>query len=138
MKSIDRAQLYSLTGLALGVTFGGAGAGTAKIFANGRIVISLTTGAASGQDITLTTPVAFTVRDIKSIHANATASAWTLKNGSNGVTAAVAVANSDNDIDRAVGIINAEYAFLEDDDDLVLTISTAAFLGDFVIDIDFD
>ena len=138
MKSIDRAQLYSLTGLALGVTFGGAGAGTAKIFANGRIVISLTTGAASGQDITLTTPVAFTVRDIKSIHANGTASAWTLKNGSSGVTSSVAVGASDNDIDRAVDIINAEYAFLEDDDDLVLTIATAAFLGDFVIDIDFD
>ena len=135
MKSIDQAKLYSLTGLELTMTFGTNGAGKAWLFANGRIVIDITTDAAIG-DITLTTPTDFRVLNGHSLHKNGTTSTWTVKNNTTAVFDTV-TATSIKDIDTPTTVDTAQYDFLEGDDDLKITIATAAFLGTIILDIQF-
>lgn len=139
MKSIDRAQLYSLAGLDLGdLTFSGTGAGKATMYANGTIVVETTTTAEASKTITIKTPAAFQILDVYSIHNNATSAKWTIKNNTAAITSLIVMAASDNDIDRAISIANAEHEFAEDDDDLVIDIdATGAALAIWVFQIRF-
>ena len=141
MKSINRTKLDSATGLDLTLTFNGAGAGTGKMYAyqgGGRIVIDITTAIALSKKVTITTPVAFRILDVYSIHSDNTNSKWTVKNTTTAISSLIVMAASDTDIDRAIELANAQYEFAEDDDDLVIDIdSTGAALAIWVFDIQF-
>ena len=139
MKSIDFVQLIPLTGLDLGsLTFEGTGAGSAKIFQDGTIVVETTTTAEANKTITLKTPVSFRILDVFSIHNDATSAKWTIKNNTTAITSLIVMGASDTDIDRAISIDNAQYEFTADDDDLVIAIdNTAAALAIWVFKIQF-
>ena len=139
MKSIDRIKLFPLTGLALGVTLEGTGAATAKIYPNGRIYINVTTTLENSKTLTLTTPYSLRVLDVKTIHGDGTASSLVLKNGSTAITSTIVAAASDKDVDgvrvaTAGTIYDAQYEFIEGDDDMVFLVSVAAAFCDIVID----
>ena len=135
MKSSQWFDLVNAPGgIALGVTFEGTGAGTAKIYPNGRIILTLTTAAQVSKYVKLTTPYAMKVLDAFSIHGNATACTWAVANGSSNIIDAVTVAASDTDIDRALDIDDAYNTFASGDNDLQIDIATAGFLGVLVID----
>ena len=137
MKPFDLIKMMPPTGLALTATVSGTGAGTAKLFSYGYIVVRVTTTQQSSSTITITTPVSFRILDMVSIHSNGTAYKWTLKNNTTDLVPEFTVA-SDNDIDRAIKIDNAEYEFLIDDDDLVISLDgTGAGLAEYYIKIQF-
>ena len=137
MKTINLVKMMPPTGRELTVTFSGTGAGTAKLYSYGYIVVRVTTTQQSSSTITITTPVSFRILDMFSIHSNGTAYKWTLKNNTTDLVPEVTVA-SDNDIDRAIKIDNAEYEFLIDDDDLVISLDgTGAGLAEYYIKIQF-
>lgn len=121
------------TGESLTATLSGTGSATAKLFAD-KIIIDAS-AAQVDKTITLTTPMGFKVLDAYSIHGNATSSVWQLKNGSTALSDAVTAAASDTDIDRVTELDDAQWEFAKDDDDLVIAITTAAFTGRIVIEI---
>ena len=121
MKSNDFLRLIPPTGLALTLTFDGDGAGTAKIYREGLIVLQITTGIGTSKQVTLTTPTSFRVLDVWSVHSDGTSAKWTLKNDTSSITSLIVMAASDTDIDRAISIDDAEYEFVDGDDDLVVT-----------------
>lgn len=138
MKTINLVKMMPPTGRELTVAFSGSGAGTAKLFSYGYIVVRTTTTQASGTTITITTPVSFRVLDMFSIHSDSQTYKWTLKNDSSDVIPEVEVLGNDNDIDRAIKIDNGEYEFLIDDDDLVISLDgTGAGLAEYYIKIQF-
>ncbi len=139
MKSIDFVQLVPLTGLDLTVTLSGTGAATAKLFQNGRIYINVTTTLEVSKTLTLNVPTSLRVIDVRTIHNNATAASIQIKNDTTAVTSVIVAAAVDKDVDgvhtaTAGTIDDAQYEFTEGDDDLVVAVSVAAFLGDIIID----
>ena len=142
MKSVNLTKLDSATGLPLTLTFEGTGAGTGRMYAyqgGGRIVVETTTTSEANKKITLTTPVAFRILDVYSIHNDTTQAKWTIKNTTTAITSLIDMAGAgDKAIDRAISIVNAQYEFAEDDDDLVIAIdATGAALAIWVFDIQF-
>ncbi len=138
MKTIDFVKLIPPTGLALGLTFDGDGAGSAKIFREGLIVLKLTTGLGTSKKVTLTTPTSFRVLDAWSVHSNGTSAKWTLQNASTAISTEVTMAASNEDIDVVIDIDNDEYEFTDGDDDLVVANdATAVALFELYIKIQF-
>ena len=138
MKTIDLIKMMPPDGLDLTVTFSGTGAGTAKLFSYGYIVVRVTTTQQSNTTMTITTPISFRILDIFSIHSDATSYKWTLQNNTSGITSEITVAASDDDIDRAISLDNAQYEFTDGDDDLVISLdATAAGLAEYYIKIQF-
>ena len=138
MKSTNQFQLIPLTGLDLSLTFSGTGAGTAKLYANGTIVVIATTTFQASKTCTITIPVALTVTDGRSIHKDSTESEWTIKNNTTAITSLIVMAAVNKDIDRAISIDGAQADFVEDDDDLVIDIdATGADLAKWIFDVNF-
>jgi hypothetical protein len=135
LKSTEWFELVNdPSGIDLTVTFEGTGAGTAKMFADGRIVLTLSTTAETAKYINLSTPIGMKVVDAYSIHADSTGCTWAIANTGSNIIPAVTVAAADNDIDRAVKVLDANNTFLAGDDDLRIDIAGAgAFLGVMVI-----
>lgn len=138
IKSIDQFKLIPLTGLDLSLTFSGTGAGTAKLYPNGTIVVIATTTFQASKICTITTPVALTITAVRSIHKDGTSAKWTIKNGSNALSDEVTMAASDTDLDFASKIIDSEADFVEDDDDLIISLdATGAALAKWIFDVNF-
>ena len=138
MKSINQFKLIPLTGLDLTLTFSGTGAGTAKLYQDGTIVVIATTTFQASKTCTITIPVALSILDVFSIHKDATSAKWTIKNTTTAITSLIVMAASDTDIDRAISIDDAQADFVEDDDDLVIDIdATGAALAKWVFNVQF-
>ena len=138
MKSYDFWKYFETNpaGIALTCTLSGTGSATALLLPTGKIIVDAS-AAQAGKTITLTTPVAFKVLDAMSIHGDGTGCVFQLKNGSNALTTTVTVAGSDKDIDRATSVDDAYDDFATGDDDLVIAITSAAFTGRIIIDIQY-
>lgn len=139
MKSVNFVKLNSVTGLPLTLTFEGSGVGTGRMYADGTIVVETTTTSEANKTITLTTPVAFRVLDVYSIHNDTVRAQWTIKNTGSAITSLIDMAGAgDKAIDRAISVATGNYEFKEDDDDLVIAIdSTGAALAIWVFNIQF-
>jgi len=120
----------------LDITFSGDGVGTAWITGN-YIIINVTTAAQLGKTLTLTTPIDFDFVNMWSIKGNGTGSVvLTAKNTAGLITDAISLTTADKSIDKATDIIDLYRSFTAGDDDLVILVATAAFLGKIIIEID--
>lgn len=117
----------------LSLTFGSTGSGKAKLFQR-RIIVDLV-AALHSNDVTITTPIAFEILDVYVIQESSTATAVQVKNTAAAISDNITV-TTDKNLYYAGEIDNAASIFARGDDDLVLTISTAAATVKVIITIE--
>ena len=132
MKSDVWFKLKNLQPYPLTATMEGTGTGAAQLINPNLIRVTLAT-AEVNKYVEISTPIGFTVKDVRIRHDNNTQCAIQVLNAAQEIVAAIAIAASDKDIDRALDVDNTSPAFIAGDDDLRLEISTGAFTG--VVDI---
>ena len=117
----------------LTTTLSSTGAATAVLL--GKQIIVNMVAALHAHTVTITTPLGFRVLNAHSICEAASAATWIIKNGA-GVITSTQTMTADKDIDVATSIDDTYSTFARGDDDLVITIGTAACTGTIVIDIE--
>ena len=117
----------------LTTTLSSTGAATAVLL--GKQIIVNMAAALHAHTVTITTPIGFRVLNAYSICEAASAATVIVKNGS-GVISSTITMTADKDIDVITSIDDTYSTFARGDDDLVLTIGTAACTGTVVIDIE--
>ena len=114
-------------------TLGSTGAATAVLYRN-RIVVNMA-AALHANDVTITTPIGFRVLNAYSVCEAASAATVIVKNTASVISSTITM-TADKDIDVITSIDDTYSTFARGDDDLVLTIGTAACTGTVVIDIE--
>ena len=114
-------------------TLGSTGAANAQILGN-RIIVNCA-AALHANDVTITTPIGFRIVNVFTICEAASAATVIVKNAAGVITSTMTM-TADTDIDKPTTIDDAYSTFARGDDDLVLTIGTAACTGTIVIDIE--
>ena len=117
----------------LTTTLSSTGAATAVLLGK-QIIVNLA-AALHAHTVTITTPIGFRILNAHSITEAASAATWIIKNAA-GVITSTQTMTADKDIDVATSIDDTYSTFARGDDDLVITIGTAACTGTIVIDIE--
>ena len=130
----DKAfKMINLQPVDLTCTLSSTGAATAVL--SGKQIIVNLVAALHAHTVTITTPIGFRVLNAHSICEAASAATWIIKNGA-GVITSTQTMTADKDLDVATTIDDTYSTFARGDDDLVITIGTAACTGTIVIDIE--
>ena len=136
LKSVRSDVFYKIANLQpvdLTCTLSSTGAANAQIVGN-QIIVNMA-AALHAHTVTITTPIGFRVLNAHTICEAASAATVIIKNAA-GVISSTLTMTADTDIDVPTTIDDTYSTFARGDDDLVITLGTAACTGTLVIDIE--
>lgn len=117
----------------LTVTMEGTGSATAWLA--GSKIFVLCVAAQNGKYVNISTPIEFDFLHMHLVHGNATTCSVQALNTAGAITDDVTVAASDTDEDDSTTIDDTYWSFSVDDNDLRFEITTGAFTGLIIVDI---